>query len=342
MERNITEIFQRFAKNECENSSELYETLSYHIAEDSELIELATHIPEGQPVPNLFFAATQYLLSDAHHDLKKYYASFTENPLPANSAFPYFKEFVLSNQEKLKQLFQSKLVQTNEVRRCAYLYPMFADIYEKHQMPLALIEIGTSAGLQLGVEQYHYVYNEKIQAGNPDSLLTIYSQNRGKVLPTSIFNIPVVQTRIGMDLNPIDLKNEEELKWLHALIWPEHHERKELLNKAATIIKNLDIQFVSGDAVKQIESICDQIPFNQLIVIFHTHVANQIPAVLKDELMRKLKHISTKRPLYHCYNNMNDPYLHQDYIENDMVKSERVLGKTNGHARWFTWENEVE
>ncbi len=261
MERSLSETFKRFAKNECENSSELYETLSYQIAEDSDLIELATQIPEGQPVPNLFFAATQYLLSDAQHDLKKYYASFTENPLPAKSAFPYFKEFVLSNQEELKQLFQTKLVQTNEVRRCAYLYPMFADIYEKHQTPLALIEIGTSAGLQLGVDQYRYVYSNEIQAGNLNSLLTIYSQNRGKDLPTSIFDIPVVQTRIGMDLNPIDLKNEEELKWLQALIWPEHHERKDLLNKSAAIIKNLDIQFVSGDAVEQIETICDQIPF---------------------------------------------------------------------------------
>ncbi|MFJ8263497.1 DUF2332 domain-containing protein [Rummeliibacillus sp. NPDC094406] len=337
MVRNLSETFRRFAKNECENSSELYESLSYQIAEDVDLIQLASFIPEGQPVPNLFFAATQYLLIDSQDYLKNFYASFTENLFSINGVFPYFKNFVLANQEELKQLFRTKLVQTNEVRRCAYLYPMFADIYEKHQMPLALIEIGTSAGLQLGVEQYHYLYNNEIQAGNQQSLLTINSQNRGKALPASITRNPVVQTRIGMDLNPIDLKNTNDLKWLQALIWPEHHERRNLFNKAATIIKNLDIHFIRGDAVEQIQSICEQIPQNQLIVVFHTHVANQIPPAAKVELIEKLKGISTKRPLYHCYNNMYDTNLHQDYIVANKIHSERVLGKTDGHARWFTW-----
>lgn len=338
MNQTIRETFLRFAKNECENSSALYETLSYQIAEDEGLIELASFIPEGQPVPNLFFAAIQYLLMNDQDDVKNYYASFTEIPGPVHEAFPYFKRFALSNQEELKLLFRTKLVQTNEVRRCAYLYPMFADIYEKHQKPLALIEIGTSAGLQLGVDQYHYIYNDELQAGNLKSLLTISSNNRGEDLPASITTIPVVKTRIGMDLNPIDLRNTEELKWLQALIWPEHHERKQLLNKSATIIKNLEIQLLAGDAVKQIEKVCDQIPLNQLVVIFHTHVANQIPSSLKEELMKNLKHISKKRPIYHCYNNMYDTFLHQDYIIDNSIHSERVLGKTDGHARWFTWQ----
>ncbi|HWI49291.1 MAG TPA: DUF2332 domain-containing protein [Rummeliibacillus sp.] len=337
MVRNLSETFRRFAKNECENSSKLYESLSYQIAEDVDLIQLASIIPEGQPVPNLFFAATQYLLIDSQDYLKNYYASFTEKPFSVKEVFPYFKNFVLANREELKQLFRTKLVQTNEVRRCAYLYPMFADIYEKHQMPLALIEIGTSAGLQLGVEQYHYLYNNEMQAGNKQSLLTINSQNRGKELPASIIRNPVVQTRIGMDLNPIDLQNTNELKWLQSLIWPEHHERRNLFNKAATVIKNLDIQLIRGDAVEQIQSICEQIPHNQLIVVFHTHVANQIPTAAKDELIEKLKVISTKRPLYHCYNNMYDTNLHQDYIVANKIHSERVLEQTDGHARWFTW-----
>lgn len=338
MNRNIREIFRRFAKNECENSSKLYETLSYEISEDSDLLELACFIPEDQPIPNLFFAAVQYLLMDTQDDLKRYYVSFTESPLLVQDAFPYFKKYVLSNEEALKQLFRSKLVQTNEVRRCAYLYPMFADIYEKHRMPLALIEIGASAGLQLGIEQYRYIYNDKLVVGNLNSSLTIHAQNRGKELPRSIKEIPVVETRIGVDLNPIDLQNKEELKWLQALIWPEHQERKNLLNQSASIIKNLDIQLIRGDAVEQIEEICDQIPLNQLIVIFHTHVANQIPIHLKDELIENLKRMSAKRSIYHCYNNMYDTLLHQDYMADKIVHSKRVLGETDGHARWFTWQ----
>ena len=44
--------------------------------------------------------------------------------------------------EEIITLLQTKLVQTNEVRRCAYLYPSFSYIFNKVNKPLALIEMG--------------------------------------------------------------------------------------------------------------------------------------------------------------------------------------------------------
>ena len=186
MEVNLTKRFLHFAKHECENSSPLYEFLSYQIAEDSELQKIAAQIPAEQPIPNLFFASVQYLLMEQEDELKSYYPSFTDTPLPVQESFFPFKRFVLKNQETLTELFQTKLVQTNEVRRCAYLYPMFTEIYKEHGKPLALIEIGTSAGLQLGVDQYNYLYNEEILITNSPGSLTISSKNTGAALPSSI------------------------------------------------------------------------------------------------------------------------------------------------------------
>lgn len=341
MTRNLAESFRRFAKLECENSSPLYETLSYQIAEDPDMLEIANHIPLGQPVPNLLFATVKYILKSTDDHLKRYYASFSNSPLPIAQAYPLFKAFVQKHEETLLQLFQTKLVQTNEVRRCAYLYPMFTEIYRKHGQPLALIEIGTSAGLQLGIDHYQYVYNDSVIVGNRKSTLLLSSENRGESLPESINTPPVISTRIGMDLNTIDVKNEAEYEWLQALIWPEHTERQATLDKAAAIIRQLELELLEGDAIEQIQTVCQKIPLDQIIVVFHTHVANQFPNDTKEKLLEILKLISNKRPLYHCYNNLYDANLHQDFLSQSEIISERILENTDGHARWFTWKNEI-
>ena len=63
MELNpLSEQFKKFAVRECKESSQLYEFLSLKIAEDEEMLELASYTREGQPVPNLFLGAVHYLL----------------------------------------------------------------------------------------------------------------------------------------------------------------------------------------------------------------------------------------------------------------------------------------
>src|SRR4029453_4066960 len=49
--------FQRFAEAEWRGASTLYEHLACSIAVDHELLALAAHAAQGQPVPNLLLAA---------------------------------------------------------------------------------------------------------------------------------------------------------------------------------------------------------------------------------------------------------------------------------------------
>ncbi|MFE3573093.1 DUF2332 domain-containing protein [Lysinibacillus sp. NPDC059133] len=336
----LSKQFRTFAKDECANSSPLYEHLANKIADDDELLKVATFIPQGQPAPNLLLAVVQYLLSSSKDDLVHFYPSLTSTPKALNEVYPVFKAFVLSHLEELKTLFQEKLVQTNEIRRCSYLYPMMTEIYKRHQKPLAFIEIGASAGLQLGMDQYNYCYNQQLHINNSNSDFVLSSENQGQPLPASITNAPVVCQRVGIDLNPIDIHNEEELQWLQALIWPEHQERRLLLNQALPILKELDLQLIKGDAIKLIKEISRDINKDAILVVYHTHVANQIPMELRLELMEQLKEISMERSLYHCYNNLFDMQLHQDFIDQGEIESIRIMERPDGHARWFKWSNQ--
>jgi hypothetical protein len=180
----ISERFRRFAIRECRDSSELYEQLALNIAEDDELLRLASAARSGQPIPNLLFGAVHYLLLKGYrHELREFYGSIVDQPRNPQHAFPYFRDFCIHYQEDITAMLTSKLVQTNEVRRCAYLYPSFCFIYNIAKKPLSLIEIGTSAGLQLAWDKYRYDYGLHETYGNPHSNVVITSEICGERLP---------------------------------------------------------------------------------------------------------------------------------------------------------------
>lgn len=200
--KTLSERFKTFAAKECRGSSKLYEILSLKIAKDNEMLELCTHAPKGQPTPNLLLGAVHYLLLQGYeHDLKAFYASLVHFPKEEEQCFPFFKEFCQNHREDIIAIMQSKFVQTNEVRRCSYLYPSFCYIYEKIKKPLSLIEIGTSAGLQLLWDQYSYSYGTERIYGNKGSDVHIHSDVRGERSPFLLLDSPPVSDRIGLDLH---------------------------------------------------------------------------------------------------------------------------------------------
>jgi len=337
----LSQRFKNFAVLECNESSSLYEHLSLKIATDYDLLTLCSHAKKGQPVPNLLFASVHYLLlKGIEHPLKHFYSSIVLNPRNAVESFTYFKDFCNKYYSEIKSLLQSKRVQTNEVRRCSYLYPIFCYIYQKTNTPLSLIEIGTSAGLLLNWDQYAYSYGDNRVYGNKKSPLHINANIKGKKLPFLLNESPPVTYRVGVDLNIIDLHNEEEYIWLKALIWPEHKERLEIFDHAAQIFKQKPVHLIEGDAVQLLNKLEKQVPKNSTLCIFHTHVANQMPEQVKQYLLSKVKEIGKYRNVFHVYNNMFDRNLHIDFYING-TEYRNVIGETDGHGKWFEWQLKV-
>ena len=333
----LSEIFKRFASVECKGSCSLYEFLSYQIAEDDELLSIAEVVPKGQPVPNLFFGAVHYLLlKGSQHPLRSYYPSITESVGEMEDSFRYFKDFCLKNKEEISLILQTKRVQTNEVRRCSYLYPSFNYMYELTKKPLALIEIGTSAGLQLFWDQYAYSYGTDEFIGNTHSNVHIHSEIRGDRKPLLSAKPAPVTMRTGVDLRIVDLSDPEEFLWLKALIWPSHHERRKLFEESGNFLKEQTVTLIEGDGVELLPELVKEVPQEVTLCVFHTHVANQMPIDVRKRLFAIIEEIGQERDVFHLYNNMKDGDLHLDYFI-DGVENTNTIAKTDGHGRWFTW-----
>lgn len=335
--------FKTFAEKECAGSSELYEYLSLKIAGDYEMLELSSYAKEGQPIPNLFLGAIHYLLLKGNeHKLSQYYPSIVEKPKVPQESFPHFRDFCSTYRNQIISILKEKMVQTNEVRRCGYLYPSFSYIYDIVKKPLALIEIGTSAGFQLLWDKYLYSYNSDEIYGDHQSNVHIKSEIKGENIPHLSKISPPVARRYGLDLHINDLSNTEDSLWLNSLIWPEHTERRFLFEKAvACVMDNKDeLHFIEGDGVELLPHIIEKIPDNLTICIFHTHVANQMPKDIKHKLLDNVKRIASKRDVFHIYNNILDGDLHIDYFING-IEHNKKIAETDGHGRWFRWMLEL-
>ncbi|MEI2354927.1 DUF2332 domain-containing protein [Mesobacillus zeae] len=335
----LSETFRNFAEIECKGSSPLYERLSIDISADREMLQFASSARRGQPVPNLLFGSVHFLLQKGSESpLREYFGSLTENPrTPDGQAFHHFKQFCMKNEGDVRTILQTKLVQTNEVRRCSYLFPIFCYIQSLIDQPLALIEIGTSAGFQLLFDQYKYSYDCGETYGNPSSNVMITSEIKGEGRPILGMSTPQVASRIGVDLRVNDFSSDEDELWLESLIWPEHQERRKLFKQAAKIVQEHELKLIEGNGVELLLEISREVPKDEALCVFHTHVANQMSLKSKIGLLETVSEIGKERDIFHIYNNIQDRNLHLDsYISGKEVA--RTIGKTDGHGRWFTWE----
>ena len=117
--------FRRFAAHEAPKAP-LYVRLAAAIAEDREMLVLASHARAGQPVPNLLFAAVQdRLLDDPDQPLAAHYPEIGGGR-PNTDPWPSFRAPCLGHADTIIPILETRIVQTNEVGRCALLLPALA------------------------------------------------------------------------------------------------------------------------------------------------------------------------------------------------------------------------
>ncbi len=337
MRSPLSERIREFAEAECKDSSPLYYALSHAIAQDEGILEVASQASPGQPVPNLLFAAVHYLLAANTTDpLCAFYSTWAPHPAEPAKAFPAFKRFIEIHRRDIVALLKSRLVQTNEVRRSSYLFPALAfAVSHLESRPLVLVEIGASAGLNLIWDRYRYSYGGESVYGDPSSPVLITSSFRGPAPAIVSAPMPVILQRIGLDLHLVDTSILDQADWLRALIWPEHHERRTLMDAALKHLGGMHVDLRAGDGFSLIEAIAEEVPADSLLCVYHTHVANQISTDSRARFLGLMDRVGARRDMVHVFNNIK-PGLHLTVYRGG-TKIDMQLAHVDGHARWIEW-----
>jgi hypothetical protein len=303
--------YAEFAAREAHRSSPSYARLSVAVSHDRQVPALLDRLPPARRQPNLLYAVVRFLGGPVHD--------------PAA-----FLDFVTGSWAAIEAQMLTRATQTNEIGRCALLLPVLAALPQ----PLALLEVGTSAGLNLYPDRYAYRYGARQLGAGPPVLDCAAT---GLLAPIAR---PEVVWRAGLDLNPLDVTDPADAAWLEALIWPEHEHRRERLRAAARIVAAEPPLLVRGDLVDDLPALAARAPTDATLVIFATSMLYQVPADRRRaflDLVRRLPAhwLAVENPTVLAYAGLPNPP--DETLHNVLALDGRPLAWCRPHGQALTW-----
>jgi hypothetical protein len=220
-------LFRIFGEQQCRGYSPVYEALSAAVAAGDELLDLVLDsAARDQRRPSLLFGAVSLLLaSRPDAELAAYYPVHGGDRAPDEGLVPAFAGFCAEYRDELARVMADGATQTNEIRRCVALRLGLAHVQRQWPGPVALVEAGASAGLNLLFDRYRYQVGGHAGpvADGPaaDTPVTIACDLRGDDPGQVLGTVPGITARLGIDLRPVDLADPRARAWLAAFIWPE-------------------------------------------------------------------------------------------------------------------------
>ncbi|GAA2714285.1 DUF2332 domain-containing protein [Micromonospora olivasterospora] len=303
--------FVEFARREARGVSPAYERLALAVSRDEDLLALLGTLPPAKWQPNLLFGVVRFL----------------GGPVDEPDAF---RDYTIANWPAVEAQLRVRATQTNEAGRCAVLLPVLAALPQ----PLALLEVGASAGLCLYPDRYAYRYGDHL-VGTGEPVLECAAT--GLTPPDGV---PEVVWRAGLDLNPLDVTDAADVAWLDALIWPEHTHRRARLRAAAAVAAAEPPLLVRGDLVDDLAALAARAPAGATLVVFHTSVLYLVPAPRRRAFASVVRDlpghwIANEAPEVLPYEGL--PEQPGEALHNVLALDGRPLAWTRGHGQAITW-----
>ena len=265
---SIKARYRQFADLECKGYSEIYYRLALAVSEDDEVVAFLAGMPVTQP--NLFFASIQLLTGPAD--------------MPDTGAA--LRSFVKQRGREVADVMRSRRTQTNEVGRCAVLLPALP------AGPLALVEVGASAGLCLLLDRFHYEFGP-ISLGDVASPVHLRCAAVGSVPLPAV--LPQIVWRRGLDARPINVHDDDAVRWLLACVWPDHHDRRRRLEGAIEVARADPPAVSAGDLVDDLPAVLAEVPDDAQLVVFHSAVLSYVSPERREAFAAVLGEASRRR-----------------------------------------------
>ncbi|WIX79620.1 DUF2332 domain-containing protein [Amycolatopsis carbonis] len=300
----IKRRLRTFAEVEARGVSPLYDHLATQSAEDDDIAGLLTDARGDEARGTLLLAAAHRLIqADPIHPLSRYYPSLGGFDGVDNETWPLFRTFLLERADKARELISTRYTQTNEVRRAALVYPAVAAAAKEAGGKIALLEVGCSAGLLLGLDRFSYRYQcdggEQLVAGPAKAAVGLHCAldlAPGAVLPKLPKKVSIA-ARAGLDRAPVDLADEDELAWLEACVWADQPDRIRLLRTAAAEQRKHVPTLIAGDGVDDLAAAAATLPAELPLVVLTSHALAYF-GDRRADFVAELAALAATRPLW--------------------------------------------
>lgn len=314
----VAERYARFAREEAPGRSELYRRWALLVARDARAQEILARIPERHRQPPLVFAVTRML--GAGEDVS-------------------WRDWLIAHADAVVAECTRRTLQTNEPLRCAALLPALSRI----PGPIALVEVGASAGLCLYPDRYSYRYQgvtarcvlDPVDGPSP---VVLECRVRGQRMPQ--VSMPEIVWRAGIDLAPLDPRDPATERWLTGLVWPGETGRAERIRDALRLVAADPPLLLAGDGADRLAEVAASAPAEATVVVQTPGVLAYLPRPARNALIAQARSVGR-------WITMDAPGLHDGWVARPEVPDGpagfavaldgEVLATADPLGSWWEW-----
>ncbi|HUP84569.1 MAG TPA: DUF2332 domain-containing protein [Acidimicrobiales bacterium] len=346
----LAEAWRMFAVQQCRGYSPLYEAIALAVAAAPDIVDLTLDAPLSGRQPNVLLAAVHDLLLRGIDDpLAAIYDGTSVAPVGEA-----FCAFVRAHQPEIADLLSTRRTNTNECGRSAVLLPALWWVSDHIGSPLALLDGGASAGLNLLLDRYRIDYGDHGATGPADSPVRIDCELVGEA-PVRL-QPPPIAARIGLDRAPVDLSNPDGARWLLACVWPDTG-RLERTRAALELASANSIEVVAGDLADDLATVAAKLPSGVPLCVTTSWVLAYLSPRRRAAFVNRLADLAADRPV--AWVNAEgpgvieglpplpdldprfaggiDPSVLAVTVFDASVPSTHVLGLCHAHGTWLQW-----
>jgi len=262
--------YDRFAREEAPGRSAQYAEWAAGIAGDERVLEVLAQLSSPHRQPPVVFAVTRML--------------------GAGGDYASWSEFVLSNADRVIAECAARTTQTNEPLRCV---PLLVAL-DRIRGPIALIEIGSAAGLCLFPDRYAYRFRTADGASELGaSSVVLDAAITGARAPR---RMPEIVWRAGIDVEPRDARDPDDRAWISGLVWPGETERTARVDAALDVVAADPPLVVTGDAADPgvLADLVARAPADTTIVVATVGVLPHLPREARDRLIETIRELPAR------------------------------------------------
>jgi hypothetical protein len=288
--RSLSEVYRRFGEAEA---SPLYERVAVAFSESGEALRAIEAMPARKRQPAVILAALHDLVLDGRAPALAAAYAAADGDAAAGAAI----DTLLRMTGAVVAIAARRPPRTDETGRCAVLYPAIAEAAHRvGAETIGMIDVGCSAGLNLSVDRVGITYSDGRTLGDPASPVQQSASIVGN-RPAPARALPEVVARIGVDLDPLDVTDADDARWLRAGLRPDQPERIARLEAELALAATAPPQLLRGDAVEVLPDAFARVPATALPVVTTTWALAHFPPESRVRFLHRLGEAAAGRPV---------------------------------------------
>ena len=291
--RTLAHVYRHFAEVDAAGSSPLHQRVAVALSESDEALHAIEAAPPRKRQPRLILAALHDLALTGRAPALAAALAAADGDAAAGAAI----DTLLTMTDSVVAVALRRQVRTDETGHGAVLYPAIAEAaHRTGATAIGLVDLGCSAALNLTVDRVALAYDNGQTLGDPSSPVRLSSSLVGD-RPLPARTMPEVVARVGVDLDPVDVTDADDARWLRACLWPDQPERAARLEAELTLAATAPPLLLRGDPVELLPDAVAQVPAEALPVVTTTWALSRVPLESRLRFLHRLDEAAAGRAM---------------------------------------------